>query len=175
MRIRPLVPADAAAYHDLRLLALQESASAFGSSYEEERDRPLESIRQALGPESGRNVMGACVGSVIVGMVGLSREEGLKERHRATLRSMYVRPEYRRQGLGRHLVRAALDCADVMPGLRQITLAVTAGNDAAIALYASFGFTTYGVAPEALLVDGRYYDEVYMVRHRVARADRLRP
>ncbi len=48
---------------------------------------------------------------------------------------------------------------------QQITLAVTAGNDAAVAAYESFGFKAYGAAPEALQVGGNFYDEIQMVRH----------
>lgn len=165
MVIRGLGPDDAAAYLELRLLALRESPTAFGSSYEEECTRSVEQVRHALHTDFGQNLLGASIGQDLVGMARLDREESVKEQHRAALRSMYVRPAHRRSGIGRALVQVQLDAAYAVRGLRQVTLTVTAGNRAAISLYESFGFTSYGVAPEALCVAGAYYDEVHMVRH----------
>lgn len=59
----------------------------------------------------------------------------------------------------------AVRCAQSMAERQQIKLAVTAGNDAAVAAYESFGFKAYGAAPEALQVGGNFYDEIQMVRH----------
>ncbi len=149
----------------MRLLALRESPTAFGSSYEEEQTRSVAEVTEALHAGLGQHLLGAAVGQALVGMARLERETSAKEQHRASLRSMYVRPTYRRAGIGRVLVQAQLDAARALPGLRQITLAVTAGNTAAITLYESCGFRSYGVAPEALYVDGRYFDEILMVLH----------
>ncbi len=50
-------------------------------------------------------------------------------------------------------------------GVRQIKLGVNATNMAAKALYQSMGFERFGVEPDALNVDGRFYDEEhYMLR-----------
>lgn len=48
--------------------------------------------------------------------------------------------------------------------LRQVMLAVTASNAAAMALYESMGFNAIWHEPDALQVDGVMYDEVQMVR-----------
>lgn len=162
--IRPLEPSDAAAYRALRLLALTESPTAFGTSVEDERDLPLATFAGRLALGSGRRFFGAFHGGALAGMVGLVREAGAKERHRLSLRSMYVHPDHRGRGLGRSLVAHALAVADADATVRQITLAVTAGNTPAQALYEAFGFAVYGLAPSALFVDGTYYDDLLMVR-----------
>ena len=164
MTIRPLTASDAAAFQALRLYALRESPTAFGSSHEEECDRPLEAVAASLAPGSGRHLFGAFVEGDLVGMVGVGRESGRKELHRGFVRSMYVAPGHRGAGLGRQLLDAALAFAATLPGLRQLTLAVTAGNDAALALYEAAGFHVYGCAPEALQVDGVLYDELGMMK-----------
>jgi RimJ/RimL family protein N-acetyltransferase len=41
---------------------------------------------------------------------------------------------------------------------------VTAWNLAAIVLYEKMGFTSFGLEPAALLVNGEFHDEIYMVR-----------
>lgn len=166
--VRRLGRDDVGAYRDLRLLALRESPTAFGTSYEEEARlaRPVFAAR--LDGRTGLQLFGAFVGDVLVGMVGVWRLRARKERHRAEIRSMFVRPESRGAGVGARLLTHALDAAAAMPGVRQVSLTVTAGNTAARRLYEAHGFTVYGQAPEALFVDGVYYDDVLMVRRLAA-------
>jgi RimJ/RimL family protein N-acetyltransferase len=169
MRLRRLSPDDAAAYQSLRLDGLRESPTSFGSSYEEEVERPVDVFAASLASSSGRTFFGAFAEEQLVGVVSVGAEESQKERHRGFIRGMYVRPEARGQGVGRALLAEAIRHARAMPGLRQLTLTVTAGNAAAIATYERFGFVAFGNAPEALYVDGCYYDELHMVCHLVPR------
>ncbi len=164
MLIRRLVAADAVAYQSLRLAALRESPTAFSSSYEAECDVPMSTIEAHMAPDSGRCRFGAFDGANLVGVVGVGRESALKVRHKAFVGGMYVAPAWRGKGLGRQLLEQALLFVDAMPGLLQVTLAVTAGNAAALALYESMGFVVYGRAPNALLVDGVLHDDVQMAR-----------
>lgn len=62
-----------------------------------------------------------------------------------------VLPPYRRQGLGRALMAAAVEYARGL-GAFCMTLEVRAGNAPAIALYRAFGFETVGRRP-------RYYQD----------------
>jgi ribosomal protein S18 acetylase RimI-like enzyme len=78
---------------------------------------------------------------------------------------MYVSPAFRRRGLGRALLDAALTHARSLAGLRQLKLTVNATNAAARALYQSSGFVRFGVEADALCIDGVYYDEeLYALR-----------
>ena len=135
----------------------------FGSSYEEECDRSPADIAARLAPDSARIQFGAFIDGALAGTVCLRREDGLKEMHRALILGMIVLPEHRGRGVGKALLEHALVCARSMPGLRQIALAATAGNQAAIGLYQACGFVPWGIAPQALRVDGMFYDEVHMV------------
>ena len=162
--IRRLVPADAPALQALRLFALRDCPSAFSSSYEEESGMPLATVEGWLAPDSGRIVFGAFE-SALAGMVVLGRESAAKLRHKAAIRGMYVAPEHRGKGFGRQLMAAAMASAGAMEGVRQINLIVTAGNDAAYALYRSLGFNEYGREPGALMVNSKLYDDIYMVCH----------
>ncbi len=161
--IRLLGAEDAAAYRTLRLRALRDCPTAFASSYEEERERPLARVAERVAPAPGHAVFGAFGAAGLVGMVGLHREEYLKLRHKAFVWGMYVEPASRRRGVGRALVERALAHAAAMPGLRQVTLGVNAENAAAVALYEALGFERIGVEPGFLCVDGVLYDEIRMV------------
>ncbi len=162
--IRRLAPPDAAAFQALRMTALRTCPTAFSSSYEEECDTTLATREGQLAAGSGRNFFGAFIGDALIGMVGVGREQALKVRHKGYVRAMYVAAAHSGKGIGRRLLAQALDFAATMEGLRHVGLSVTAGNDNALALYASMGFSVVGREPGALLVDGVFYDDVQMVR-----------
>jgi ribosomal protein S18 acetylase RimI-like enzyme len=164
LNIRVLRADDAAAFQELRLVALLECPTAFASSYEEECDIPLSSVGERLTPAPDRAVFGAFEDNELFGMVGVQRERARKLSHKAFIWGVYVAAAVRKRGLGRRLIQAALDHATAMPGLRQVTLGVNATNSASIALYRSLGFEPYAVERAYLLVDGVVHDEIRMAR-----------
>jgi ribosomal protein S18 acetylase RimI-like enzyme len=166
MEMRPLTEADAAAWRELRLRMLREHPDAFGSSYEENVTRPVESFAQRLReahnlPDSF--ILGAFEAGKLVGSAGLSREQGAKDRHKADIFSVYVAPELRGRGVARALLTELIVRARAAPGLEQLQLAVTTHSAAARSLYAALGFETYGVEHHALKLGERYFDEELMV------------
>ncbi|MDF3839593.1 N-acetyltransferase [Cupriavidus basilensis] len=167
MQIRLLTPADAGTYQALRLEGLLEAPAAFGSSYEEERDLPLATVAARLAATPEKAVLGAFEasgdGSALAGVVGVMREDKVKQRHKASIWGMYVAPGYRDRRLGRRLMAEAMALAAAMPGLRQVTLCVNVSNTAAISLYEAMGFRRYGIEPEALYVAPDYHDKLEMV------------
>ena len=174
MPIRRLTADDLKAYRTLRLDALRESPTSFGSAYEDEEPRPLADWATFMAGSDERVFFGAFSKGELIGSVGIEREDGRKERHRAFVRGMYVHVKHRGEGVGRQLLFAALQHAAGWAGLEQVTLAVTSSNTAAVALYRSAGFIEYGVAPRVLLVGGVYYDETLFVRQASA-ASKLLP
>lgn len=165
MKLRALLSTDAAAFHALRLMALQESPSAFGSSFEEEKDRTLAQVQCHLTGSEQRVFFGAWQDdATLVGIVGVGREQAVKERHIAHVRSMFVAPAARSQGVGGKLLHAAMWQAAAWAGVEQLTLSVTASNEAAVRLYRSAGFVEVGRMPRALKLGDHYHDELMMLR-----------
>jgi ribosomal protein S18 acetylase RimI-like enzyme len=169
MTVVRLGSVDVPDFWQLRLRGFREEPTAFGSSYEEAAVRPLAEVTRDF-PASGDDsfVLGARAPDGLAGLagiVGLRREERRKRRHRAELWGMYVRCEARGQGVGRalldELVRRARAMDPAQP-LEQILLTVMAHNEPARALYRAVGFVVYGVAPRALRLDGKVYDEELM-------------
>lgn len=165
MQIRDLVSEDARVFQALRLAALRECPSAFASSYEEEDEMPMAVVAERLVVKADRCVLGAWLGSDLVGMLGLQREEMRKLAHKAFIWGMYVAPSARRRGVGRQLIDQALVRASSMNGVHQINLGVNAANAEAIALYEAAGFTAFGVERGFMLLDGELHDELHMVRN----------
>ena len=160
VEVRLLVPADAAAYRQVRLRALAEVPPAFGSLPEDEPDLAQTAAR--LVASEDRCFFGAFQGEQLVGIVRLSRYEAANEKHRAYLGGLFVLPPFRRGGCGRALVRAALHRAAGLSTLRRINLSVVAQQEAAVRLYESLGFRRYGTEPEAFSRSGQFYDEHLM-------------
>ena len=162
--IRQLEVSDAERYRAVRLRALREEPDAFGSSYEEQVERPLSFFEDRIRPTERRVTLGAFDGDALVGMVTFMRESGTKDEHKGNIIGMYITPEARGKGLGRALLLAAIERARRMPGVEQIHLGVVTRNTAARALYLSVGFVVYGTEPHALkLPDGHYLDEDMMI------------
>jgi len=162
MEVRVLEPQDADQCLSLRLEALKTNPEAFASSYEEESQSPVNKYNERLRSTTSLT-FGAIDNGQLIGMAGLMIETRLKLKHKATIISMYVKPEYRRSGIGKMLLLEAINKAKTFEGIEQINLTVNAGNTAAKKLYTSLGFQSYGTEIRSLKIDEIYYDEDYMV------------
>lgn len=163
MDVRQLTNRDAQTFRALRIAALIDSPSAFGSSVEEVAGLPLSAFEQRLTGGGNNAHFGSSMSGVLVGCVRVTRAGGAKERHRASIGSMFVARQARRRGLATLLLDAAIRHAGHWGGVVQVELAVTATNEPAVALYRRSGFVEYGRVPRALLVEGTYHDEILMV------------
>ena len=156
---RPLHPDKPEIYREIRLEALRLHPEAFGSSFEEESAQPLSFFVQRL---TANTIFGGYLCDALMGVAGFMPQTGLKRAHKAHLWGMYVRQAARGTGLARLLVDAVL--AHAKPRAELIQLSVVADNLGAQRLYQAAGFTPYGLEVRALKVDGRYLDDVLMVK-----------
>jgi RimJ/RimL family protein N-acetyltransferase len=97
----------------------------------------------------------------VVGRLSLSRDAHPASLHVADL-GLMVDARYRRQGIGRALLEAAVEWARAS-GVRKLELHVFPHNEAAIALYERFGFEREGYRKQHYLrSNGRYVDAILM-------------
>lgn len=146
-------------WKELRLEAVSAHPESFGESYQDVQAQDLAWFNLSL--RSG-TTFAYEKNAQLIGLVGTFSMQPGNMRHRATLFGMYVKPAYRKAGVGDALVDHVIDF--VKPDHKQIHLTVTTSNHAAIALYKKHDFEIYGTEPDALCVNGGYYDVHLMLR-----------
>ncbi|MEV5545021.1 GNAT family N-acetyltransferase [Streptomyces sp. NPDC052309] len=120
-------------------------------------DDPFFSERSGPGDHLVAELGGEVVGYVRLGFP----TELASNRHVRQIRGLAVADAARGAGVGRALVRAAVEEAR-REGARRVTLRVLGHNTAARKLYESEGFVVEGVQPEEFCLDGEYVDDVLM-------------
>ena len=142
--IRRVAPADWEVLKAVRLAALLDSPSAFGSTYASEAARPQSYWEdRAASAASGyqRALFLALDGAEVVGLAGGYGEDPRDPS--VDLVSMWTAPAARRSGVARRLVAAVVEWA-CEAGANKVNLWVTRGNEPASRLYESLGFEPTG-------------------------------
>lgn len=142
MQIVPITAAHALVFKAVRLRALQESPTAFGSTYAQESQLSdeawIERVKAWGMTQAGYLAM---EGDDARGMIAVFPEE--QEPWRAQIVSMWVAPECRGTGLGRALIDTVKAYAAAR-GYRELRLHVTSNNARAIRFYLRNGFGKTG-------------------------------
>lgn len=157
--IRRLGGDDVAVFRQIRLEALREAPGAFASTAADWEALPEEEWRRRLQAP----VFVAFRHGEPVGIMGLMRQGSSKMAHRATIVMVYVRQELRGSGVASRLLDALVAHASEQ-GIRQLELAVSVEEPAAMRFYRNHGFMELGTIPGGLLYEGREIDEVLMAR-----------
>jgi ribosomal protein S18 acetylase RimI-like enzyme len=147
-------------YRDLRLEALMSDPTAFGSSYEEEIILPDEEWVNRI-----NNVLFAILNNKLIGMIVYIFNKGLKIKHIANIYGVYVKKEYRNQGIGKKLLENAISLILTNKNIMKINLSVNPQQVAAVKLYEKYGFESVGVLKNDLLIEGKFYDEAVMEKY----------
>ncbi|MBN9400577.1 MAG: GNAT family N-acetyltransferase ['Candidatus Kapabacteria' thiocyanatum] len=167
--VRPLEIDDLNAFLDIQREALERSPELFGSDYDwfdslsilykEQRFERYMNFPYAY-------LLGAILpDGTIAGMAGFSCDYTLsKVKHKSRVWGMYVREQYRRQGLASMLLKSVMENARDVVGCEQIQLSVSTRNDASYALYLRMGFIVYGTELRAMKIGDAYVDEYLMVK-----------
>lgn len=174
VRVVRVGPDNWEAWRDVRLEALRDAPTAFGSTYENQVGRTEQQWRDRLHPANGLTCL-SMLDDRIVGMAaGHPEGDGVIE-----LISMWVSPDARRRGVGDALVDEVVRWAREQHA-DAVELWVTRGNDPAERLYARHGFLRTGAVQP--LPSDPALDEMAMrlplgseVRRRPARRERGTP
>jgi len=165
--IRCISADDAEAFSGLRREVTRENPVPMGLTYKEELTRTMDSFRAQLS-FTHPNVM---FGSFIEGELAATAAVGYtskfpSSRHKMAMWGVFTSPRYRRQGLSRQVVEAAVEHA-FSNGVSRINLQVYVPNEPAVTLYKSIGFVEYGVEPGAVYINNQYHDGIHMTLKKV--------
>jgi RimJ/RimL family protein N-acetyltransferase len=160
LALKLLNPDDFEIFKRIRLEALRAAPEALASSASDWERLPDEEWRRRL---TANPVVVSIRGEEPVGIMGLMRQQGSKMAHRATIIMVYLRDSERGGGQAVAMLDLLLDHARAS-GIRQVELAVSAENPAAIRFYQREGFHEIGCIPAGFLHEGREIDEIVMAR-----------
>lgn len=144
MDIREVRPEEWRSLKDLRLRALETDPDAFGSTFAEERVKPVTAWQEWAAEGWGlgaQTTLVALDGDGWLGMGVCIVAEA--EPRSATVYAMWVYPAARRQGIGEELLQELIKWAS-FKNAEELLLAVTEGNTAAMNLYERDGFMSTG-------------------------------
>ncbi|WP_020569147.1 GNAT family N-acetyltransferase [Neolewinella persica] len=165
--IRPLTPDDTEAFIALRY----EAFTTDPLSWDHEPGTPIdpEVWRPRIAEVPGlKFVLGYFLTEdretpELAGILGFTRYEKPKRRHRAMLWGVYVSPAARGRNAGGQLLEETLRRARQLEGLERVTLTVSHLAPAALHLYRKAGFVEYGREPGAARTGKVRMDEIYML------------
>jgi ribosomal protein S18 acetylase RimI-like enzyme len=141
--LEPITEQNILVFKAARLRALQDTPSAFGSTYAKESILTnAEWLQRAARWNGERRVLYLAMdGTAACGIAGGSLDEA--DGTLANLISMWTAPTHRRRGVGRMLVEEILRWARLRSA-RTMRLFVTSSNNRAISFYKGLGFTLTG-------------------------------
>lgn len=162
--VRPAGLGDATAFTELRIEALRDNPTSFGSSYETRENCDLDWALRLLGadPQEAMGFVAEHEGQ-LVGIANIRRSRGQKLRHAASINGVYIQPDWREMRIVDNLVEACFEWAETNE-IAILKLAVVTVNRPALRAYERLGFRHYGTDPKAILHNGIYYDEYLMAR-----------
>jgi ribosomal protein S18 acetylase RimI-like enzyme len=141
--LEPITPQNAPIFRSARLRALQDTPSAFGSTYAKESQLTDADWVERAGRWNGETsvLYLAMDTGAAVGIAGSHLDH--EDATRAHLISMWTAPTHRQQGIGRLLVNEIVDWARLRKA-HTLQLMVTNSNEPAIRFYQRLGFELTG-------------------------------
>lgn len=158
MVIRKLTKDDAEDYSQIRLESLYNSPDSFGTMYHEEAIKTIDDFRNRIPVDNNNCILGCYEDKTLIGIVAFYQESRIKVRHKAYIRSMYVKQEYRGKGIGKLLLNELIERAKAINEIEILLLDVVTNNSSAKQLYLSFGFQIYGIEKMAYKFNEQYFD-----------------
>ena len=154
---RQLLPEDWQVFRDIRLLALQESAEAFGSSYAREVKLPESQWRDTLSEKDGA-IFGLFEGDKIIGLGRVKTSSTNSQQ--AGLFMGYIAAEYRGKGFSKELYISRITWAMNHPNLKTLFTINKESNLAAQGMNKGFGFKLVSRSTRNDWPDGSTDDEL---------------
>lgn len=167
IQFKKLATADSRKYREIRLESLKNFPEGFGATYEEESkaiklDFETHIEQQAI----HKFIIGAFDKENLIGICGFYQEASFKTKHRGGIIQMYVKPNYKGNGIGLQLLNTTIVEAFKIPELEQLILGVVTNNISANKIYEKAGFQEYGIQRNYFKEGDKYLDQRFMILYR---------
>jgi ribosomal protein S18 acetylase RimI-like enzyme len=158
--VRQLDSNDAAAYQKVRRHALMDVPQFVGTLAEQDTLSEIEQLQSRMDNDESEGVyrFGYFLNQECVGVAAFTRNLNPKYSHKVFFWGLYILPHYRGRSIGTHLMEHRISLAQTLKGVRFAMLQVTTTNKPARALHARYGFVSWGIEPQALNLNGTFYD-----------------
>lgn len=164
MEIRKIRSNEVDEFWELRLEALKAHPEAFENDYEDSLAKSVEEIRTSYKESNDSFIVGAFTDGRLVGTTCFQRHINNKVRHKGFIWGLYVSPEVRGIGLSKALLLKTIEYVKNLRGVEQINIVVEATNIPAMRACEAVEFEEYGFEKNAMKINGKYVDEVHLVR-----------
>ena len=165
--IRCISADDAEAFSTLRREVTLENPVPMGLTYEEELTRTMDSFRAQLSFTPPNVMFGSFIEGELIATAAVGYTSRFpSSRHKMVMWGVFTSPRYRRQGLSKQVVEAAIEHA-FRNSVSRINLQVYLPSEPAVTMYKSIGFVEFGVESEAIYINGQYHDGVHMTLKKV--------
>lgn len=154
-----ITPDDWMQFQNFRLFALQSDPLAFSSSFDEEKNRTEDFLREKLARSWA---YAAVLGKKYCGMVRFTLGENKQMHHRASATSLFVSPDCRGRGFGTFLMNKALEDIRTTTLISKVGAVVNTTQGSAINLMRNLGFKDVGLLKKEANFFGAYYDYLCM-------------
>jgi ribosomal protein S18 acetylase RimI-like enzyme len=144
-------------FRNLRLNALKSDPTAYGSSFEEERNLTEKEWRRRI-----RSTLFALSNDEPIGMIVYYFDQGLKTKHIANIYGFYVKAGYRGKGIGTRLLERAMSLIQRNKRIVKVNLAVNPEQRIAVKMYRKAGFVVTGRTEKELKVGRRFCGMLFM-------------
>ncbi|MFZ3301256.1 MAG: GNAT family N-acetyltransferase [Microgenomates group bacterium] len=161
MKIEKLTAKNLQEFRSIRLEALRLEPQAFGDTYEV-LDKKNDNFWIKQLSSKSQVWYGAYAGDSIVGIGSIKYAKALKFNHIAHLSGIYVKKEYRGQGIGKLLFKTRIDEAFNNEKIKKLKLIVNISQTNAIGLYESYGFKKVGDLEAEFKIGNIFYDAYLM-------------
>ncbi|MDO5450550.1 MAG: GNAT family N-acetyltransferase [Akkermansia sp.] len=157
-QIRPARESDLPALLEIYNHAVVNSVATFDLE-----PRTQAAGRAWLSAHTGRHPLAvAKLHGTVAGYASLSPYRPMPAYDSTAELSLYIHPDYRRQGLGRALAEHILEFARAEESLHLVVSVITASHAVSLALHDKLGFRRCGTLHEAGFKFGAYHDVVHL-------------
>lgn len=158
VEIRPMQKGNAKEYVTyMNMVGGESEFLSFGAGEYKRDVTEVEEMIAIAACQANHLFLGAWAGSTLVGALTLEGSSRPRIIHSAELGMTVSRSQWR-GGIGRRLLRYAIDECQKAGAVSKINLQVRSDHTSAISLYLSSGFAHEGRISRGLLISGRYYD-----------------